>query len=76
MTNLSLGSGVREIGTGAFFNHSLTELIIPAQVVQISASFRYSNPANTLQSIIIEGDSERFSDIWDAIFPAYLNPTS
>lgn len=73
ISSLELGSGVTLIEFGSFAFSRLSTITIPAQVEEIQTSFNYGYVPIT--TIIIEGDANRFNDIWEAIFPADLKPT-
>jgi hypothetical protein len=73
ITSISLPEGVLKIEQNAFENNELTSILIPSSVINVGWNAFASNP---LIEIIIEGDQNRFNNIWTTIgLPIILKPT-
>jgi uncharacterized repeat protein (TIGR02543 family) len=67
------GVEVTTITDRAFYRASLTSVVIPSSVTHIGPD---AFAENDLQSVIIEGDQDRFNDDWERTgFPIALKPT-
>ncbi len=72
LESITLPENLQIIEYRAFSNNYLTSITIPSSVVSIEhMAFGY----NDIDTVIIEGDSERFNDLWDYIgLPMDLSP--